>query len=193
MSTRALVSMFAGEAGQLRTITLPVLEQHADRHGWALELAEPVPGIAHSWARVPALLGALSRHDAAGWVDADCLVTDPAADPFVAMPAGADVVTAWDDRFGIYCFTVGFRATAAATRTLRAMWDLRHHDYGLAFEQGALEVVLQRADEPRPRHGIFKAPWAEGQALAHAGYNAGPYAARAAILRGVAARGRPLA
>jgi hypothetical protein len=101
VSTKALVTLYAGPAQQARPVTWPAMERYADRYGYTIsEATNRYPEAPITWAKVAALLDALSTHDVALWLDADCYVHDHAPDVLAELPGPCWQALAYDNRWG---------------------------------------------------------------------------------------------
>lgn len=141
-----------------------------------------VSGVPVSWSRVPALRAALDEADIALWLDADALVLSDERDPADALDAWQ--AFAFDSRYGPAGWLWVLRSCREARSFLEDVWRRRHHDYGRAWEQGAIHELLTEAPS------LLGWPWTQaegaaipGVAFAHASYNCGTYAQRAAYLQ----------
>lgn len=190
MSTRAIVTMYEGEAAQLRPLTLPALERYAARHGYTVEHAKPVPGLPYQWAKLPALRAALTRHELAVWIDADCIVLDHECDVADYLPAGSFQAIATDDRFRNderqTCIWA-LRAGREAERFLRSVWQLRTGDES-AWDQTTVNHLLGVSADDLAGTAALPARFGNcagehlDPAIQHAGDQAGPYHERAKLL-----------
>jgi hypothetical protein len=100
--SKALVSMYAGDAGAVMPVTWPPMLRYAERCGYQPRRAQPhgEGGLAASWSKVCALLGALEDCELALWLDADTLVLEHAWDVASELPAECFQAMAYDARFG---------------------------------------------------------------------------------------------
>lgn len=187
-SSRVIFSMYDGAFSRLRPITLPRLEAYARRHGYDVQLVQPVDGLHPAWARVRVFLTAIARRDVAVWIDADAIVLDGSRDIADTVRYGAFQAVPWDPRFGWCPCVWAIRAGDEASSLLRSVWSRRFDGYP-DEEQGALASVLSESPALAQRTVRLGSVWHNNDGshsaprIQHLGYQAGDVTARARALR----------
>lgn len=176
--TKALVSMYSGDAELVREVTWPPMRRYAERHGYQLVEAEPVTeaGLTVTWSKVPALLGALNDGDYALWLDADVLVTEGAWDVTEELPAGCFQALAYDARVGP-CSSIWLVRADGGRAFLERLWARRHE------EPQSVDYLAQQLIEHEPETGRGTVPlqsgWGDHEGccqaplMVHRGWDAG--------------------
>jgi hypothetical protein len=129
MTTKTLLTMYAGDCSVIRPVALPTLRRYAERHGFEVKIAEPVEALPAAWGKVAALRSALESSEFALWVDGDAILT-PAADD----------LSSWLSANAFQCFSQDRRLPFALNSWL---WGLRACDESRRFlEELATEGIL---------------------------------------------------
>jgi len=125
----ALVTAYHGPHAALIPVTLPALARHAERHHHDLILAAPAGHDVYAqFAGVRAMRQALDHHDAAVWLDADCLVSDRTPN-LATLLDGADAMYAVDGP-SVLVHLWAVRSTPRLRRLLDEMWAGRNRRPG---------------------------------------------------------------
>lgn len=149
--TRALVTLGTGSHAELLEIAIPSFEAFADLHGYEIVTPELQSDRPASWWKVPALKAALGVYEAALWVDADVVITDPSQD--VPCPSGAwQALVLHHTGDGAVPSCAVWYVTRAMLPVLDEVWGMTHRiDHGW-WEQAALMDLMGFQHHFRPAY-----------------------------------------
>lgn len=199
--SKALITLYAGDAGPLRSVALPTVERYADAHGYEVLEATPPQQIPPHWAKVAALREALGSHDFAVWIDGDAAFLNRAPDLADCLQPGAFQGFAHHPLlpFRVNSWLWISRSCSQAEGFLEAVWARRtapgvHIPPWELKDLKAIQCVLGQGDwlagtAVLTQHftGDPHVPtesWGEGEHLyaKHTGYQAGSYGNRAELM-----------
>lgn len=101
-----------------------LLEAYAERHDYALTIGSggPLPdGRAQHWGKLPLMLEALERCELVLYVDADCVIVDPAREVVSLLPllGTSDLLVARDSSWNV---NTGVMLARPSARSLLEQW-----------------------------------------------------------------------
>lgn len=87
MSCVLITGWCGTEFGMMAASTMPLMERYASKHWMKFACVNLLhPDVPASWIKIPYLIDALDRHDAAVWVDADVVISQSDASILDAVP-----------------------------------------------------------------------------------------------------------
>lgn len=129
---KAIATFGSGPSARLLELSLPVLRQYAELHGYEVVIGlGDARGRPSAWGKVPFLRELLTRHEFVLWLDADTLILDPSVDVESVVPVNA-----------FQAFAVAQLASGKGRSPLTGVWALRAGQRSQSF----LAEVWQQDD-----------------------------------------------
>jgi hypothetical protein len=139
---------------QMAEITLPTFERYAERHGYALQVLDPVPGLDGEASKSVRLREALEDYDVALWVDVDAPLSSDAPDVtryLVDAHAFQALTLIGYNPVGLTEDMRGLRETLLLSI---GVWAVARHPWAIRFLDDLQTQIAGAVDDERVARGV---------------------------------------